>query len=227
MSENTPALPADQQETYPRWEFRGIAGWGETPPPLTNTEQGTAVILANAACVWDDIRKLPAHDAVIAVNDIGAYYRHKVHHWVSYHDLCLQPFLQVRRNKHRNDPQLHAHFLEDMHNNKGQPGVHYWNLTYHYSTSGILAVLVGLLLGYDKLILAGMPADNTPDFWQDPAIWNSQGTKVRHRLWQVVMDRVPEIKRCTRSLSGHTMKWLGAPDNEWLSREREVFTLTS
>ena len=97
MTQNTAELPADfkAQETYPRWEFRGIAGWGEKPPPLTNTEQGTAVILANAACIWDDIRKLPAHDAVIAVNDIGAYYRHKVHHWVSYHDLCLQPFLST------------------------------------------------------------------------------------------------------------------------------------
>jgi hypothetical protein len=215
---HAPELPADEaaQATYPRWTHRDISGWGEKPA-LVDSESGTAVVLGNAMCVWDDIRKLPAHDAVIAINDVGAYYRHKVHHWISYHDQCLIPFREVRRSKHRNDPMLHAHFLENV-NAEEIYDIHYWNLTYHYSTSGILAVLIGLLLGYDKLILAGMPADNTPDFWQDPNVWNSQGTKVRHKLWQIVMDRVPDIQRCCRSVSGHTMQWLGAPDAEWLKK---------
>lgn len=212
----SPSMPYEgEQEAFPRWSYRNIEGWGKKPA-LVGSETGTAVILANAACIWADIRKLPAHDGVIAINDIGAYYRHKVHHWVSYHDSCLPPFREVRRSKNRNDPILHAHFLEDSLSGQRQEDVNYWNLTYHYSTSGILAVLIGLLLGYDKLILAGMPADNTPDFWQDPTVWNSQGTKVRHKLWQIVMDRVPDIKRCTRSLSGNTMEWLGYPDAEWL-----------
>jgi hypothetical protein len=205
-------------DTPKKWEYRGIEGWGEMPRHVAS-EIGTAVVLAGAACVWEDIRKLPAHSGVIAVNDVGAYYRHKVNHWVSYHDRCLMPLREVRRSRQRNDPMLHAHFLEDANGTDVQKDVFYWNLTYQYSTSGILAVLIGLALGYDRLILAGMPADNTPDFWQDPSVWNSQGTKVRHKLWGIVIDRLPDVQKRVRSMSGYTRKWLGAPDDKWLKEK--------
>lgn len=82
-------------------------------------------------------------------------------------------------------------------------------------TSGLFGAILALALGYDKVVLAGIPLDDQGHFY-DPPDKTSGGFKssfIRNE-WKKVKeiyfnDRI-------RSLSGWTREFLGEPDDAWL-----------
>ena len=67
-------------------------------------------------------------------------------------------------------------FKSDSEYNEGQPilthscnkgAKYYWQIPGH-GTSGLNAVYVGLLLGYDEIVIVGMPLDNTGHYFDAP-----------------------------------------------------------
>lgn len=82
--------------------------------------------------------------------------------------------------------------------------------------SSMLAILASFEMGYKKIILAGIPLDNGPH-WYEPA--DTPGPEWIGRVYQQWMDVKilrPEAER-VRSLSGYSAFIFGEPTKEWLN----------
>ncbi len=85
----------------------------------------------------------------------------------------------------------------------------YWPGAEVGATSGCFGALVGLMLGYTEIVLAGIPMDNGGHFFDPPWYTTDMEDKTVHRQWGWARDNV--FKGRVTSLSGYTRKWLGAP----------------
>jgi len=97
-----------------------------------------------------------------------------------------------------------------------------WDISeimWHGSTA-LFAVLAAFTMGYQKLVLAGVPLDskghwywdeNTQPQYPDPP-WSYQ----TYQAWFEFAE-TPEAKQ-VRSMSGYTRTLLGEPTQKWLSR---------
>lgn len=153
------------------YEANGIWGRGD-PPPVAGQSSGAGIILGSAACVWDDLHQLKHLDATyIAVNDIGcfvhlagAFTQFKLRHWCSLHPEYFEPYkFLVNESQpqkicyHTNKPDKNADIA--------------WDIVLPYmigGTSALFATFVALGLGFDPVILAGVPLDNSPYFCGPP-----------------------------------------------------------
>ena len=83
-----------------------------------------------------------------------------------------------------------------------------WHIHRDGGTTGLFAVLIGLLMGYDKIILAGCPTDASPRYFED--IPHPQfGLDTIKDEWLRARDAVFNGK--VKSLSGRSREWLGEP----------------
>jgi hypothetical protein len=100
---------------------------------------------------------------------------------------------------------------------QGVPNVERWHFI-GGGTSGLLACVVALGLGYDEIVLCGIPIDNSGHFWEQTGdktnfqreIVNSSG-QIRgdgRRFWT---NRLKEFDGRVKSMSGNTRLILGAP----------------
>lgn len=202
------------------WEAYGIEGRSDDPPLIADSYKGCrAIILGGAQCVWNDWRAAmdlsePDSYHLVAINDVGQYVNAHIEHWISLHHSYFPGWLNFRRGHARNKPHIHSH----RDNTERRPGENrvdwWWWICFGGGTSGLFAAVICVLLGYDRIILAGLPMDNSPHFF-DPPWYAAPGTgDDQHKfVW-------PETKqRClgdrVRSMSGRTSKWLGSPSEEW------------
>jgi hypothetical protein len=180
-------------------------------PKILGAKHGRLLIIGSSNGVWDDLRRYDRFHGQqdrMAVNDMMNYYPGQLQYGATLHTDKMpmwyfnQEFL---RRKQKWPPMLvHSHQLN--------PYVKYvWPLMRDGGTSGLFAVLVGLLMGYEEIILAGMPCDGSPRFF-DPPVKNHQqfGQTETHEEWKRAIDAVFYDR--VKSLSGNTIKWLGAPD---------------
>lgn len=179
-----------------------------------------ALILGGAADVWGDetaardlaIMARAPFDAVICCNDAGAVYQGGGFlAWVSLHpDKFAPQWLPARRAKGLRDPEIIA-------GHKQAAGVNYvesyaWTEMENTGSgsSGLFAVKIALGLGFDRIVLAGVPMGEKQGRFFDPAPWRGEHFKA---AWHRVRERIaPNV----RSVSGWTRELLGAPDAEWL-----------
>ena len=83
---------------------------------------------------------------------------------------------------------------------------------WHGSTS-FFAVLVGLELGYKRIVLAGCPLDSKGHWYFPDEDWGPKWTGETYQVWfEFTLD---ERKRKCRSMSGYTEILLGRPDKEF------------
>ena len=159
--------------------------------------------------MWDDLRRYDdQHQGDrMGVNDIIYFYPEALQHGVSLHTDYLPAitYSQFYRAAHIGWPPLTTH--------SHQPGSHVkhvWPLTRDGGTSGLFGILIGLLMGYEKIILAGMPCDDSPHFWEPP--WK----KTPFYLGELVQEEFIRARDAVfngrvKSLSGRTREWLGEP----------------
>lgn len=197
------------------WIVNQIVGRGD-PPPCAGTCHGKAVVMGTARNVWKDLSDLTmAHPMIdydrIAINGMIFFYTGKIRHGVSMHPRELHHWKELRNlydGRHPGQILTHSY----------RPGADVtWNITGgNGGTSGLLAVMVGLALGYDRIVLCGVPMDGSGHLYDDCGI--TTGPLMQEWLeteWKKIAqvyfnDRV-------RSMSGRTMEWLGAPSMEWLN----------
>lgn len=126
------------------------------------------VIAAGGRCVWDDIQRIrintEEHD-MMAVNDVGMHLPFKLKHWYSNDSKLLPRWLSARRPPLVRDidekqPILTHSCYEGMHH-------HHWPVPGH-GTSGLNAVYVALLMGYEDIVLVGMPLDDSGHYFDAP-----------------------------------------------------------
>lgn len=136
------------------------------PQDLIGSEDGEALIVGGARCVWDDVKTLwPVPEHVVCVNDVGMYWPGPVRHWYSNDRMQLSAWAEGRRRwwaqKFRQNIVLHSCFSGVAHQ-------HHWPFP-PQGGSGIVALLVALGLGYKRLHVAGIPLDSSGHFFDPPA----------------------------------------------------------
>jgi len=94
---------------------------------------------------------------------------------------------------------------------EGEYASHIW-----MGNTGYFAILSAIEMGYEKIVIAGMPLDSSPH-WYDPP--DTEGPRWIGRAYTQWMDfkmQIPEAEK-VRSMSGYTAFILGKADKEWLS----------
>jgi len=173
-------------------------------PDIAGTKSGDLLVMGTAACLWDDLSRYDdQHKGErLAVNDAIFYYpvfaSFKLNHGVSLH--C--DFLSVYTH---GSPSLPTH--SNISSNGGHP-THVWPLQRDGGTGGLFAVLIGLLMGFDRIILAGSPIDGSGHFYY-PGKTALYGDSIVRDEWLRARDAV--FKGKVKSLSGCTREWLGEP----------------
>jgi hypothetical protein len=89
-----------------------------------------------------------------------------------------------------------------------------WN-----GTTANLGIRIGLILGYLRIVLAGVPMDNSGNWYQRniPADDVKQGKDHRAHLWKWTEIATRPIARFIKSMSGNTADMFGKPTYNWLT----------
>ena len=89
-----------------------------------------------------------------------------------------------------------------------------WN-----GTTANLAMKVGMYLDYVRLVFAGIPMDNSGNWYKKAIPKNDvkQNKDHRHHLWKWTEIASRPIARFVRSMSGNTADLFGKPTREWLN----------
>lgn len=188
---------------------------GEEAPPLCGNFSGTLLVVGSGHCLWDDLARLNSLGLggdVMAVNFASVFYPGPVHHLASLHPLNIPHWIALRwLASNIEGPRIHTHAQEPL------PGV---ETTWRFEcgcgtggTSSLFAVLVGLALGYERVILAGVPLDNLGHFYDPPGPVKRDWQKLESRAvnieWECARETVFHGR--VKSMSGMTKAMLGEP----------------
>ncbi len=176
-------------------------------PAVAGQFSGPLLVMGGAACVREDLARIDPtwRGARMAVNDIGAHYRGTLDHWATLHPKYLPGWLAYR---HGHDYGSGGHVYS--HSREAADGVQFvWRLANDGATSGLFACFVALLLGYDRIVLAGLPCDDTPHYFDPLPYGGKIAGESPPDLWLWARDHV--FAGRVTSLSGNTRAWLGAP----------------
>jgi hypothetical protein len=181
-----------------------------------------ALILGSAASLWSDLQVLgPWPGLVIAVNRAGTFHPDRLDHWVSLHPEQLGGFMAEREAMLAGHDALRAAWgpfttwCQRPHDGTrvdrveaAIPGT---------GSSGLFAVRIALArLGCERVVLAGVPIDNSPHFY-DGGLRSGPGFVPYRPEWRAAAEE--EFGGRVRSLSGWTAELLGRPDPAWLAGE--------
>lgn len=156
--------------------------------------------------VWDDYDKVrPWKGEIMVVNDVGMHLHDTVRHWVTLHPEYMPGWMAFRKGHlygSGDSPMAHSH--------KSKPGVDVvWSMDQLGGTSGLFAVFLGLLLGYDEIVLCGIPMTGSGHYFDPPWYGSSFADRATELVWKWAQTNVFEGR--VTSLSGSTREWLGAP----------------
>lgn len=191
-------------------------------PDIAGSCQGkNLIVCADASCLWLDLEMFGARDDkgkgrvykegwdILAVNNAVITMPANVVHVYSNQPRIIKSALAARRDEYGAEflqvPQMHA----------CNPGCQYhWPWSGH-GTSGLGACFVGIGLGYNKIVLCGMPLEDTPHngepHWRKTSFATSEASGSarddRDAHWKRAMSLGFEGK--IRSMSGRTKNWLG------------------
>lgn len=159
--------------------------------------------------MWDDYARFKASTLdkgeVMAINDIGQYLHEPLRHWVSLHPEFF-PGWRFFRERHL----YSAGYSLDCHAQKTVAGVTVtWHIENIGGSSGLFGAYLGLMMGYEEIVLAGIPMDNTQHFFDPPWYGHDLGDRANELVWRDARDTI--FAGRVTSLSGRTREWLGEP----------------
>lgn len=197
------------------WIYDGIIGKSEQPDIFQQCK-GSLLVMGSARCLWDDLARFDhIHSGErMSVNWSSFSYKGKIDHICSVHSDIIHLIKGYHDYKLRNidgPPVCRTHGQHNI------PGVDIvWDIEDGGGSSSLFGVLVGLCLGFTKIVLAGVPLDNSGHYF-DPPISCGDDFSARHVMhaWRNKIDN--SFKDRVRSLSGNTRKWLGEPTEAWLN----------
>jgi len=185
----------------------------ELIPKIAGTYKGVVAVYGGGKGMWDDYAKMQEfgveHDTM-AINIAGLFIPNLTHLF-SLHYKNISYISKWRKVEYgKADKQI-------CHSSKMIDGVDYvWHLPTMASTSGLLSVVLAHLLGYDKIILCGVPMDNSGYFYK-PFV--NETFKDRCREMELEMLRDKDIGTKIRSMSGRSKNVFGEPTIEWIKED--------
>jgi len=197
-------------------------GRGDCPPTYSQFS-GPCLVMGTGRSLWDDLGIIN-HDWIggrMAVNEAIEHYPHPVDHAVSLHPEYLGHWMHFRQRAWQGSRPITMHSNKDHdliaasllyapHDDVRRLQV--WDVRgVGAYTSGLFAVLVALMLGYDRIVLAGMPVDGSGHYYDAPDAPDIEdyGSDHHEQVWIEARDQVFEGR--VTSLSGRTCDWLGSP----------------
>jgi len=163
------------------------------------------LICGSASTLWSDLDAVGRWDHdVMALNYAGLFLPIRVDHWVSVHHDFFGPALRMwdwhKRDIQPKRPQTHA-------SEAGEGVDHVWDFRPHDYT-GYFATKIALEIGYESIILAGVPMDGSGHFYDKL----DNGKSPYHFPMNAVWNALPKDK--IRSMSGQTKALFGYPSHE-------------
>ena len=176
--------------------------------PEVKPRSGILVIVGSARCVWDDLDKVLSNDGnyyrrgpdIMCLNDMVMHFPGEVDHAYSNDDVWLPKWIAARRPRTEKDHPT-AILQHTCQKGKGTQLVWPWP---GHGTSGLNAVYTGIALGYDQIILAGVPIDGSGHYF-DPT-WKQTNYEPQARYWKNAKQTIFDGK--VKSLSGQTKEIL-------------------
>lgn len=158
----------------------------------------TVLVCGSASCLWDDLKSIGCEweGDIVAVNLTALFLPKPPKHWVSFHPDLIESAIPLYKHLRQTEVLPITHSSDPKTNiNK------VWHFDKH-DKSGWFAVKIASLL-YENVILAGIPVDDSPHFYDnDPRHHNG-------RWKQYLWDDLPKDK--IKSLSGKTRDFFGPP----------------
>jgi len=179
-------------------------------PGVAGQFSGRLLIVGGARCVWDDIDQLPGRlekwtGDIMAVNDVGQHIHQFIRHWATLHPEYM-PGWHAYRYGHNYGARGHVY----THSTKIAAAIQFvWDLPLAGGSSGLFAAKIALLMGYEEIVLAGMPMDGSGHFFDPP--WLDHSGLGRADLIEWEQAREVVFGGRVRSLSGKTREILGGP----------------
>lgn len=186
-----------------------LRGRQDLPRFVGAFEGAQLLVIGGGRCVWDDLARADSSWGAdrMAINDIGAYYEGVIQHWATLHVEYMQGWLAYRYGHNFGDGQ---HVW--THGPRSRVGIEFvWDIENQGGTSGLFGVIVALLMGYERIVLAGVPMDGSGHFFGPPdeKARQFEDSPVR-KVWMWARDSLFEGR--VTSLSGWTREMLGEPD---------------
>jgi hypothetical protein len=191
-------------------------------PQIAGAYKGKSVaVCGDAHCLWDDLEELgcdspedggsvhkPGWD-FMTVNMAGSKFPGVIEHWYSNAGYLVDRFRLVRREEY--PPRFS---VKHTHCCMGPPSAHpsswLWPWVGH-GTSGFGALLTALALGYDKIVLCGIPLNNQPHngepSWRNTNFVNEVRDDAKH--WKFVAQT---YRGRVSAMSGQPKEWFSAED---------------
>lgn len=183
-------------------------------PDAPRYDGKSLIICGGAACVWDDLEPLIPYIGsgthVMAVNDVGMHIPVDIRHWFSNSAKDVGKWAECRRRGYNQGATRHA-----LRRGNDEKGANYlWPWPGH-GTSSLNAVYTGLAMGYESVVLCGIPLDNQPNYFSPKWEKRNFTHEVPDRddgtmkYWTNARDKFFEGR--VKSRSGRTKELLGAP----------------
>jgi hypothetical protein len=141
----------------------------------------------------------------MVVNDVGMYLDWPIDHWVSMHRNYLALWIKIRRG--------HCLTLTEKfesHAHESYEGItNAWYLDNVEPYSGMFAIQIAIALGYERVVLCGIPQDGTNNFFDPPWVKKNHADCNGSFLQNTSLN--PVFKECVRSMSGWTKEIFGTP----------------
>lgn len=188
----------------------------EVIPDIAGTYSGTLVICGGGKTFWNDYERamnMVGKCDTMAVN-ISSMFVPNLTHMFSLHHRHIS-HLKAWRDVEYAEKKVICHAIKEY------PNTDYaWKLAMAASTSGLMAVVLGWILGYRKFILCGVPMDNS-GYYYKPEFNETFPDPVSQRDIGNIQTRFGDM---VRSMSGNTKKILGEPTPEWIKGESYAST---
>jgi len=176
------------------------------PPPKEASDKP----IKQSLCEWAS----DGEREIMMVNDIGLQLNCPLHHYASLHAGHLLKRFDLRKDYGLScgGTVLHSDQAYTVNGFSIDVVWPFGPVQIPHLLSGGFAVLVGLALGYDRIVMAGCPNNGTGRFLDEPEqVGAYEHPKVMER-WQDLIEQYPEIRARVRSMSGNTRQWLGGPE---------------
>lgn len=189
-------------------------------PPGSLQYSGGLVVCGDAACIWSDLESFGCRSdnsvakdgwEFMTVNKLVEVFPGHIEHAYSHSAQALESFINARRHEYREE-FVGPRYTHSLHSGTDVT----WNWSGH-GTSSLGAALTAVALGYDRVVLCGIPLDNGPHngephwrkthFETSEAVSNPATGMDDH--WKRAVDLAFEGK--VKSMSGRTRQWLGQP----------------
>lgn len=171
------------------------------------------LILGSANCLRDDITRalqLAEYEGVVAAKHAGVEWTGELDAWVSLHPDRFQSLIAERASK--GSPDAKRHFGHIAIQGVCEAVGYKFEGQKRSGSSGLFAAKVAIDLGFEKLVLCGIPLEKEQGRIDGKNHWNG-ATSFR----QGFLEARPILAGRARSMSGWTQSILGTPTAEWLN----------